>query len=187
MAFSDNIWITRKSRINTSERFKQNDLISQILIAYYSFCIILINILDIKNEHLNFEVLTLVLSILILIVSIFIFAMNYKERALLLKTSYIEMDKIYRDILEKERNNDDFHDLKDKYNVIVSLTENHSYYDYLQVLFELKDKQEYEKINGKWTFYKGFTRLKYKFLRAITIIFLFILPVIIGVVSLVIQ
>ena len=49
MAFSDKVWTTRKSRINTSERFKKNDLISQILIAYYSFFIIAITIVDIKN------------------------------------------------------------------------------------------------------------------------------------------
>jgi hypothetical protein len=63
MAFSDNVWKTRKSRINTSERFKKNDLISQILIAYYSFFIIAITIVDIKCENINFEILTLILSL----------------------------------------------------------------------------------------------------------------------------
>ena len=118
MAFSDKVWITRKSRINASERFKRNDLISQILIAYYSFFIIVITIVDIKNDNLNFEILTLILSILILIVSIFIFAMNYKERASVLQTSYVLMSKLYEKIKEKENKKDKYDELRNQYDMI---------------------------------------------------------------------
>lgn len=187
MAFSDNVWKTRKSRINTSERFKKNDLISQILIAYYSFFIIAITIVDIKCENINFEILTLILSILIVIVSIFIFAMNYKERALILQTSYVLMAKLYDDILEKENKNEDYSDLKNQYNMIISLTENHSDNDYLQVMYEVRNQKKYEEVNGKWTYEKGTKRLMYKIKHFITLLFLFILPIIILVISIAFQ
>lgn len=187
MAFSNNVWTTRKSRINTSERFKNNDLISQILIAYYSFFIIAMTVVDIKYENLNFEILTLILSILIVIVSIFIFAMNYKERALILQTSYVLMAKLYEDILEKEKKNEDYSDLKNQYNTIISLTENHSDNDYLQVMYEVKDQKEYEAINGKWTWKKDIKRWMYRITRFVKLLFLFIIPIIIARVSIIFQ
>lgn len=187
MAFSDNVWKTRKSRINTSERFKKNDLISQILIAYYSFFIIAITIVDMKIEKLNFEILTLILSILIVIVSIFIFAMNYKERALILQTSYILMSKLYDDILEKEIKKEDYSDLKNQYNMIISLTENHSDDDYLQVMYEVRNQKKYEEVNGRWTWEKDIKRWMYKIKHFITLLFLFILPIIILIISISFQ
>lgn len=187
MAFSDKVWITRKSRINASERFKKNDLISQILIAYYSFFIIVITIVDIKNDNLNFEILTLILSILILIVSIFIFAMNYKERASVLQTSYVLMSKLYEKIKEKENKKDKYDELRNQYDMIVSLTENHSSSDYLEVMYEVKNNKDYEQVNGKWTFSKSVKIWIYKFTRFLKISFLFILPIIIVIMSLIIQ
>lgn len=187
MAFSDKVWITRKSRINASERFKKNDLISQILIAYYSFFIIVITIVDIKNDNLNFEILSLILSILILIVSIFIFAMNYKERALVLQTSYVLMSKLYEKIKEKENKKDKYDELRNQYDMIVSLTENHSSSDYLEVMYEVKNNKDYEQVNGKWTFSKSVKIWIYKLTRFLKILFLFILPIIIVIMSLIIQ
>ncbi|WP_164758861.1 SLATT domain-containing protein [Aliarcobacter butzleri] len=187
MAFSDKVWITRKSRINASERFKRNDLISQILIAYYSFFIIVITIVDIKNDNLNFEILTLILSILILIVSIFIFAMNYKERASVLQTSYVLMSKLYEEIKEKENKKDNYDELRNQYDMIVSLTENHSSSDYLEVMYEVKNNKDYEQVNGKWTFSKSLKIWIYKLTRFFKISFLFILPIIIVIMILIIQ
>lgn len=179
MAYSDSVWKTRKSRINTSERLKRNDLISQILIVYYSLFIIIITIVDIQNKELNFEVLTLILSILILVVSTFILAMNYKARSLILQTSYIKMDKIYREMKRKEENKEDTTDLENQYNTIVELTENHSNCDFLQVMYEVRKDEKYLEVNGKWDYSKSLNRLWCKAKYLLQISFLFSIPIII--------
>jgi hypothetical protein len=124
---------------------------------------------------------------LIVIVSIFIFAMNYKERALILQTSYVLMAKLYDDILEKENNNEDYSDLKNQYNMIISLTENHSDNDYLQVMYEVKNQKKYEEVNGKWTFERSVKRWMYKIQKFVILFFLVIVPIIILIVSISFQ
>lgn len=179
MAYSDSVWKTRKLRINTSERLKRNDLISQILIVYYSLFIIIITIVDMQNDNLNFEVLTLILSILILVVSTFIFAMNYKARSLILQTSYVKMDKIYREMKKKEENKEDTTDLENQYNTIVELTENHSNCDFLQVMYEVRKDKKFLAVNGRWDSSKCLSRLWCKAKRFLQISFLFSIPMII--------
>ena len=109
--------------------------------------------------------------------------MNYKERALILQTSYVLMAKLYDDILEKENNKEDYSDLKNQYNMIISLTENHSDDDYLQVMYEVRNQKKYDEVNGKWTFGKGVKRWMYKIKNFVTLFFLIILPIIILIVS----
>ena len=179
MAFSNNIWITRKSRINASERLNKNDFWSQVLIAYYSICLITLTIVDIKDDNFNMETLSLILSILILTISIFIVSMNFKERSLILKTSYVKMAKLYRDVLKKEKDNANYEDLENQYNTIVELTENHSPYDYMELLNSIKNNQDYETVNPKWTWTSALQLLAYRIKRFLIIISFFIIPIII--------
>lgn len=179
MAFSDNIWKTRKSRINTSERLKTNDLLSQILITYYSLFIIVITIIDMKDDALNFETLTLILSILILVVSTFVFSRNYKERSLMIQAAYIKMGKIYRKVVEKEKNNQDNSDLEEEYNDILSYTENHTECDFLQVMYEGRKDKIYLSINGRWDCSKHLRWLWCKFAKYLFVFLLFVTPIIV--------
>lgn len=176
MAFSNNIWITRKSRINASERLNKNNFWSQIIVAYYSMCLIILTIIDIKDDNFNFETLSLILSILIFTISIFIVSMNFKERSLILKTSYVKMSKLYWDILKKEDNEECYEDLKNQYNTIIELTEEHSTYDYLQVLFAERNNEQYKNVNPKWTYFSYFELFWYKIKRFNLIVFFFIIP-----------
>jgi ABC-type multidrug transport system fused ATPase/permease subunit len=150
LGLADNIWKTRKSRINASERLKRNDLVSQIFLAYYSFWIIVITIVDIKSEELNFELLTLVLAIAILVISIFTFAMNYKERSLKFQSAYIKLHKLYRQALNNEKNNIDNSEIEKEYDNILELTENHSECDYLQVRYSVRNDENYKEVNQKF-------------------------------------
>ncbi len=177
MVFSNDVWITRKARINTSERLKQNDLWSQILIVYYSLFIIMITIIDIKNDNINFEILTLILSILILVISVFIFSMNYKERSIKLQTSYIKLRKIYRNVLEKEKNNESIDELFKEYDSILECTENHSQCDYLKVMYEVRNNEKYKEQNGNFTFINYCSYYWCKFKNKLFILILFILPI----------
>jgi len=187
MNFSNKIWKTKKSRINTSERFKSNDFISQVLIVYYSLFIIIVTVVDIQNKEFNFEVFTLILSITLLIVSVFILSMNFKERSLKLQNCYIKLDKIYREMEIKEDNNHDISQLKSKYYNILDLTENHTTCDFLKVEFEVRNenKQNENDSNKKQYDNKPFTWDKWILLgicifkRYVLISFFFLIPIIV--------
>jgi hypothetical protein len=71
--------------------------------------------------------------------------------------------------------------------MIISLTENHSDNDYLQVMYEVRNQKKYEEVNGKWTCEKGTKRWMYKIKHFITLLFLFILPIIILMTSIAFQ
>lgn len=47
---------------------------------------------------------------------------------------------------EKENNNEDYSDLRNQYNMIISLTENHSDNDYLQVMYEVRNQKTMMKL-----------------------------------------
>lgn len=179
MSLSNRMWTTRKSRINTSDRLKFNDLISQILLTYYSLFIIIVTIVDMKDDKINFEVLTLVLSILILVLSTFIFSMNYKERSLRLQSSYIKINKLCRITAIKENSGADTSDEERHYDDILECTENHSYCDYINVMFEVKDNEAYKKINPPFTRASWAGYLLCKIKKPFFVLVFFLIPIVI--------
>lgn len=195
MKFYEKVWKTKKSRINTSERFKQNDFISQILITYYSLFIIIVTIIDIKDDNIELGTFTLILSITLLIVSVFILSINFKERSLKLQNCYIRLDKIEKEMEKKEDNGEDISQLKSEYYTILDLTENHSEYDNLKVEFSVRNENEQNKDNPEKKQYdnKPFTLDKwfmlgwYKLKRFLFISFFFLIPIILLLIILFIK
>ena len=102
--------------------------------------------------------------------------MNFKERSLILKTSYVKMSKLYWDILKKEENNENYDDLENQYNTIIDLTEEHTTYDYMQVLFAERNNKQYKDINPKWTLLHYCELFWYKIKRFMLIVLFFIVP-----------
>ncbi len=170
------MWKTRKARINTSDRLKDNDLLSQIFLTYYSLFIIIITIIDIQDDNLNFEVLTLVLSILILVVATFMFSMDFKGRYLRLQSSYIKIYKIYRETLKKEENDEDTSEQEKRYHDILECTENHNTCDYMQVMYEVRNNEEYKKVNPPFTFLSWTSFLFCKIKKIFYIVVFFSIP-----------
>ncbi len=173
MNLIDNVWKTRKARINMSERLKMYDFYSQILIIYYSLLLIVITIIDMNNNGIDVSIPTLILSIVILVISIFIYAMNFKQRSLEMQKSYISM----QEILNKLNRLSNTSSTEKEYFEILKSTENHSKCDHLKVLYEVRKQKESERLNGKFTwsmiFQFYFCCLKNWFL----IITLFLLPI----------
>ncbi len=176
MEYNDKVWKTKKSRINTSERLKQNDFISQLFITYYSLFIIIISIIDISKTESNFGTLTLILSILILVVSVFVFSMNFKERSLKLQNSYIKMDRLWIEMKSKESKGEDISDLKIEYSNLLECSENHSECDYLKVLYSVRNNNNSN--NEPFTKMKMLEYCWCKFKRFFFISILFLIPII---------
>ncbi len=102
------------------------------------------------GKNSNNSVLTLILAIGILVVSIFIFAMNYKERSLKLQSAYIKLDKLCRQALEAEKNNSNTDEIEHKYHDILECVENHTECDYLKVWHSIREDKQYKTVNQKF-------------------------------------
>lgn len=143
-SLSDKIWITRKCRINLSERLKSNNLFYQSLIIWYSFLLITLTIFDKSVPVVEDSYsLTLILSIGILILSVFVMSMNYSERAIKAQILYTQLDCLYNQVKNAAQSQEEI--LYKQYTDLINLTENHSdKYDFLKVKYDLRneDKQE---------------------------------------------
>lgn len=137
-SLADKIWITRKCRINLSERLKKNNLFSQSLIIWYSFLLIALTIIDKSYPIVEDSYpLTLILSIAILILSIFVMAMNFSERAIKAQILYTQLDCLYQVVENSAEDKEEA--LYKQYIDLIALTENHNDHDYLKTQYDLKD------------------------------------------------
>lgn len=176
MFLADKIWITRKCRINLSERLQRNNLFSQSLIIWYSFLLIALIIIDrsypiVKDSYH----LTLILSIAILILSIFVMAMNFSERAIKAQILYTQLDCLYQVAKNASKNKEEV--LYKQYTDLIALTENHNTYDYLKTQYDLKGIDKIKYPNPP--VFKKIDYIKYyyhKFLFIFICIFSFFLP-----------
>jgi len=138
---SDNIWFTRKARIQASERLLSNDNHSQILLVYFSIVNICLAVILIKYNNLlggNTNLALVLMSIIILVTSLFVTNKNFKSRAELLKNHYINLQKFYFEALDAEKNNDGkkIAEIRGKYTDSLDLPENHrSIDDYVSRVF----------------------------------------------------
>lgn len=176
---SNKIWITRKCRINTSERLIKTRRTAQFLTTYYTLMIISISIWSLFDENT-------LLSFLIIIASLFLFgtttiieSLNFQERIIFLKNCYIELDDLILDLeilkkefsrLQEEQIKVEFTRIKTNYRKLLENVENHSVFDHLKFLLE----NDNSKMSSKDYLYFYF--LKISFISIVII--LMILPVI---------
>lgn len=111
-------------------RLKSTDAISQILVAWYSVCIIALSLLDLsQNYHVkDVSVMTAILSVGVLATSIFLPGRNFGIRAAGFRDCYLKLQKIYWSAETPEEK-------ADTYAKTLPLFENHLQRDYEWVLF----------------------------------------------------
>ncbi|MEX0829996.1 MAG: SLATT domain-containing protein [Nitrospirales bacterium] len=129
MALSDNIWWTRKARIQTEKRLLSSSFQAQILLLWYSFCsaVAAIYYLKFNTQSEYAGVAWVVFSVLVLCISGFINGLGYKERALLIKNCYEALNSLYQ---QTKRNQNDTISMGKEYEKILSVCENHADIDY---------------------------------------------------------
>ncbi|HIP28814.1 MAG TPA: SLATT domain-containing protein [Sulfurovum sp.] len=174
--FNDRIWKTSKSRMNTADRLKNYDFYSQLLIVYYSLCLIVVTISDIYIEKFEASIPTLILSITILVISVYIYAMDFGKRAVKVQNTYVEMQRI----LNKTGKYKDTKNLEEQYYNILDCSENHNTCDYLKVMYSVRNNGDNDELNGEfiWDKYIQFYMCKIK--DWLLIVILFLLPIFIG-------
>jgi hypothetical protein len=132
MAFSDNIWWTRKSRIQTEKRLLSNAFQSQLLLLWYSFFAVAVSVYYLKfNSNDLGSISWIVYSVLVLCMSGFIAGLSFKERAGLIKDSYETLNTFYH---KAKDSNADINQISTEYEQIMGLCENHTDHDYYRSL-----------------------------------------------------
>ncbi|MFC5469284.1 SLATT domain-containing protein [Cohnella suwonensis] len=158
------VWLTRKARIKAEERLEQYDFLAQILLNYYTLVITGLSIwclYDSSNAQL-ISVLSIIASVLLFGLSIFVTSRNFKGRALAFKSCYIKLDEIYNEGELFKSNisaltTEDLTKLQKKYNEVIYSVENHTPIDYLNVL------QNANKIGNKQYVYLLWRKVSFVF------------------------
>jgi len=174
---SDKIWITRKSRIYTEQRLLRNNSIAQTLIFYYSAGLVFLSIWNLQYPDSQIEVLLIIASIAVLIISVLLSSQNYLQRSFIIKNCYIKLDELYSKVLRAQENKEtkQIELFESEYTSLMLNTENHSDYDYLCLRFNLRnDNQSKLPTLTNYDYYLYFWG---KFWRIIVYIFYFISPI----------
>lgn len=86
-----NIWITRKCRINASERLLSHAKYIEVLNVNYSIFVIILSLISLTEQDHMLSMASLVCSIALTIFIIYANAAGYRERSFSLKQNYIEL------------------------------------------------------------------------------------------------
>ena len=136
MAFSDNVWWTRKARIQAEKRLLSNAFQSQLLLLWYSFSSVVSAVYHLKKTGVSSTseisgIAWVVFSVLVLCISGFINGLSFKERAGLIKECYETLNGLYQ---KSKSQNPDVFELGAEYDQILGVCENHSDRDYYLAL-----------------------------------------------------
>lgn len=185
MAIADNIWWTRKARIQTEKRLLSNARHAQLLLLWYSFVSVGASVyyLQFNSQSEYSNVSWVIFSVLVLCVSGFINGLSYKERAAIVKDSYESLNSLYR---RAKQENADAKLISNEYEQILSLCENHTDIDYQIALCDtyLSHNCPRDPENGldRWpTRYVWLVVFKRFAIRSFSIFILYSLPILIFV------
>lgn len=132
MALSDNIWWTRKARIQTEKRLLSNAFQSQLILLWYSFFSVAISIYSLTNsQDSKNSVLWVVYSVLVLCISGFINGLSFKERASLVKECYESLNSL---IHSANRDGANQAEIAREYESRLNACENHTDVDFALAL-----------------------------------------------------
>ncbi|PGA97573.1 SLATT domain-containing protein, partial [Bacillus toyonensis] len=136
------IYVTKKSRMIAEARMNDNHVFSQFLVNYYTFVVLALSIaiLIIEDKDKTISLLTVIASVGLFGVSLFLSNMSYNERALKYKESYLSLGELESKLsLLLRKNNlnstqmiDVFEKYQQEYHNILSKTDNHDEIDYIK-------------------------------------------------------
>lgn len=154
-SLSNKVWITRKCRINTSDRLVFTNKVTQFLINYYTLVILSISIWSLNTtDNTHFSLFTVIASLFLFGITVGVNSLNYRERIIYLKNCYIKLDDLYADLeillselpfIEKQEGKRRFIEIRNEYSKVLESVENHNAYDFLKFqIFNQKDLIDYK-------------------------------------------
>lgn len=138
---NDRVWVTKKARMEAESRMNRNNLRAQILVNYYTFWVLSFSIWTLVSQEISVSLLTVIASVGLFGVSIFVNSIGYREKALKYKDSYISLNDLEFDLkhlLREKKNSDkievsEINKLEKRYSEILTKSENHHDVDYIKV------------------------------------------------------
>ncbi|WP_394679994.1 SLATT domain-containing protein [uncultured Exiguobacterium sp.] len=175
------VWVTKKIRMESEARMNKNNIFSLFMVNFYTLIVLSLSIIALViNDSVivnKITVLTLISSVALFGVSLFVSLYGFKEKALSYKQCYLDLTKIENDFQslllknqEYEVKESNFNDLKKDYANILEKTDNHSRIDRL-IYLKNNDKLETLELNLSYWYLK----IKWFFVKSI----IFIIPFII--------
>ncbi|EMB3082804.1 SLATT domain-containing protein [Providencia sp. AGC89] len=198
MALADNIWWTRKARIQTEKRLLSNAFHSQVILLWYSFFSVAVSVYYLNNPQNGIEAISwVVYSVLVLCISGFINGLSFKERANLIKECYESLNSIMH---QASKPDPDLDTLSTAYESKLNACENHTDKDFAIALCQeywastssvrqvSKDfhsdtsenkQQPKQALTRIPTSHHWFLTVSYFVVRLLTLVFFYVLPVLI--------
>lgn len=128
------IWITRKCRINASERLLSDAKYFELLNVYFSIVAIIISLISLVTESSRLSLASLIVSIFLTITIMYANSAGLRDRSSLLKQNYIELQSLLDQL--SFANDDDKECIKgigSKYLELLKSSENHTPIDLYQL------------------------------------------------------
>ncbi|MGG1520208.1 SLATT domain-containing protein [Paenibacillus oryzisoli] len=151
---NERVWKTKKTRIEAESRLKLNNVLSDIIINYYTFALLAFSIWSLvldpnsdKTKHIALS--TVILSVGLFGITLVMSSIGFKQKALQFKESYLKLDSLENEIKlllrkvefkSKIEIIDELYVLETKYNDILSLTDNHNNVDFERLVIGRKLK-----------------------------------------------
>lgn len=145
---NNRIWTTKKARMEAEARMNRNNIFTQFLVIYYTFAVLAFSIWALVSEDDTISLFTVISSVGLFGVSIFVSAIGYREKALQYKESYISLNALefkLKDLLRKTKFEEDtlikeLNRFEREYTEILTKSENHNDIDYIKVLLKHSEK-----------------------------------------------
>lgn len=134
-----NVWMTRKARINASERLLCLEKFIQYINIYYSCFLCILSVYGLTTTNDKIGIISTILSIILTIFIVYLNSQKFGDRAQQLKINYIALQNLYfsLDNLD-EKNTDNLAKYHTEYTGLLSNCENHSTCDYYRILLREK-------------------------------------------------
>ena len=142
-----NIWITRKCRINASERLLRSAKFVEFLNVYYSIFVITLSLLSLIKHNDQFSFASIVLSIALTVSIVYANTTGLRDRSTALKQNYIDLQVLLDQLVYIEADETEkILAISDKYAELLKLSENHLSID----LYRLKSTSSDTNFKMNW-------------------------------------
>lgn len=186
MSLEDDIWWTRKARINAEKRLLANAAHVKAISLWYAFTSVAVSIFYLQSDDLDpyADALWVIYASLILAISAYNSGSNLRERAGLIKECYENL----KTLTHKAKVAGSMDEVAKQYHELLGLCENHHDIDYEKALVN-EHLSNPSKANSETKLKKGMTKAPtlvhyinvtiYSLKRYTVLVFLYLLPVLV--------
>ncbi|MEO7329566.1 MAG: SLATT domain-containing protein [Minicystis sp.] len=127
----EKIYLTYKTRMTSERRLRNSAKITNLLLAWYSFSLIVFSLIDLSKilTISNFSVISAVGSIAIFGTSLYIYGEHYSERAENFRNCYLKLKALYESSLSTPEK-------MQRYADVLEIYENQTDEDYDEMMFD---------------------------------------------------